>query len=418
MLCLPQTKRILVYSSAFERRPPVWLSSALPRRRRARPRPDGRLARVHCASRDPARARGAGAPHLQPSRALCVRATPATIPARPLSHSTPACHAKVHDPNLPATNTQPLHTTHRSTRRALCPIRRPLTAHTTPAHPAPSHSAHNQGLPTAPRPKRAPQSGQSQRAIHRLPRALYTAHGETRPIPDARSSSSPQPGTPSPLPHTPRQNPSHNPPFGREVTQGARLSALLRAKLESNPKSPTADLTASPHVTLCLMNLCNRALLRRHRTRPSNEAPSRDRREEAARRILEGVKPLMRGLDRCSQRKVWPQSFFRVPHAMSTVLRAIFCVVPIMERGRKDVPVDPPGATQAPTTDTERQDPPPSCSESDQTDSDESKPDPSTPRIQLAIAADHPAAAGAATLAPWPTRPPDALLRPRRHRFT
>ena len=209
----------------FERRPPVWLSSALPRRRRARPRPDGRLARVPCASRDPARARGAGAPHLQPSRARCVRATPATIPARPLSHSTPACHAKVHDPNLPATNTQPLHTTHRSTRRALCPIRRPLTAHTTPAQPAPSHSAHNQGLPTIPRPMRAPQSGQTQHAIHRLPRA-QTAHKETRPIPDARSSSSPQPGTPSPLPHTPRQNPSHNPPFG---ARGYTRSALKRA---------------------------------------------------------------------------------------------------------------------------------------------------------------------------------------------
>ena len=69
-----------------------------------------------------------------PARAACAPRQN-TIPARPLSNSTPACHAKVLDPNLPVTNTQPLHTTHRSTRRALCPIRRPLTAPPTSSQP-------------------------------------------------------------------------------------------------------------------------------------------------------------------------------------------------------------------------------------------------------------------------------------------
>mmetsp|Transcript_14046 Transcript_14046/g.41217 ORF Transcript_14046/g.41217 Transcript_14046/m.41217 type:complete len:291 (-) Transcript_14046:17-889(-) len=236
-----------------------------------------------------------------PARAACAPRQPQSLLDHfPILHqpatqkfTTKTCPPPTHSPSTRPTEAL-------AEPSAQSAARSPLTPHQPNQLPATQHTTKD--CPQSPGPCELPNQDKLS--------TLYTAsHAPRQPTkrhaPSLTHAATPPPSQAQPHPSHTRHHRTHLTirPKRREVTPGARLSALLRAKLVSNPKSSTADLTASPHVTLCLMHLCNRALLRRHRTCPSNEAPSRDCREEAARRILEGVKPLMRGLDRCSQRK-------------------------------------------------------------------------------------------------------------------
>jgi len=140
-----------------------------------------------------------------PARAACApRQTQSLLDHFPILHqpatqnfTTQTCPSPTHSPSTRPTEALAEPSAQSAARSPHQP-QLPATQHTT------------KDCPQFPGPSKPPNQRDNLSALYTASHARYTppprtAHEETRPFPHARSSSSPQPGTPSPLPHRNRQ---------------------------------------------------------------------------------------------------------------------------------------------------------------------------------------------------------------------